>query len=78
MPSRAQPCRRRAKAGIYQKCVAALLQVLQRVLAEALQEPQSGSSSDSEPLTSLAIQKVWPPVAVKSEPGHGKRIMNYV
>ena len=33
-------------------------QVLQRVLAEALQEPQSGGHSAPEPLTSLSIQKV--------------------
>lgn len=33
-------------------------QVLQRVLAEALQEPQSGGNSAPEPLTSLSIQKV--------------------
>jgi hypothetical protein len=33
-------------------------QVLQRVLAEALQEPQSAGNSAPEPLTSLSIQKV--------------------
>jgi len=30
---------------------------VQKVLAEALTEPEAGSASDPEPLTSLAIQK---------------------